>query len=93
MTLPGEIPSGADNEIDIDDLRLEIDALDTQILEAVARRQELSAEVGKIAIAKGEPRIEHGREHKTVSRYGVLGPDGKDLALLVLRMSRGRLGR
>ena len=32
------------------------------------------------------------REMKVIERYSVLGPEGKDLAMLLLRLGRGRLG-
>ena len=34
----------------------------------------------------------HSREMKVIERYSELGVDGKDLAMLLLRMGRGRLG-
>ena len=30
---------------------------------------------------------------KVIERYSALGADGKDLAMLLLRMGRGRLGQ
>jgi len=32
----------------------------------------------------------HSREMKVIERYSDLGADGKDLAMLLLRMGRGR---
>ncbi len=29
---------------------------------------------------------------KVIERYSVLGPEGKNLAMLLLRLGRGRLG-
>jgi chorismate mutase len=77
---------------DIDDLRREIDELDTTILEAVKRRTEVSKLIGKARMASGGTRLVHSREMKVIERYGELGPDGKDLAMLLLRLGRGRLG-
>jgi chorismate mutase len=77
---------------DIDDLRLEIDRLDAEILAAVKRRQEVSQIIGKVRMAGGGTRLVHSREMKVIERYSELGPDGKDLAMLLLRMGRGRLG-
>jgi chorismate mutase len=77
---------------DIDDLRREIDQLDAAILEAVKRRTEVSKLIGKARIASGGTRLVHSREMKVIERYSELGPDGKDLAMLLLRMGRGRLG-
>ena len=77
---------------DIDDLRQEIDRLDAAILEAVKRRTEVSKIIGKARMASGGTRLVHSREMKVIERYSELGPDGKDLAMLLLRLGRGRLG-
>jgi chorismate mutase len=77
---------------DIDALRLEIDSLDAQILAAVKRRAEVSQEIGKVRMASGGTRLVHSREMKVIERYSELGPEGKDLAMLLLRLGRGRLG-
>jgi chorismate mutase len=34
----------------------------------------------------------HSREMKVIERFSTLGPEGKNLAMLLLRMGRGRLG-
>jgi chorismate mutase len=77
---------------DIDDLRREIDQLDAAILEAVKRRTEVSKLIGKARMASGGTRLVHSREMKVIERYSQLGPEGKDLAMLLLRLGRGRLG-
>lgn len=77
---------------DIDELRQEIDRLDTEILAAVKRRAEVSQEIGKARMAAGGTRLVHSREMKVIERYSELGEDGKDLAMLLLRLGRGRLG-
>ena len=77
---------------DIDELRLEIDRLDAEILAAVKRRAEVSRIIGKARMASGGTRLVHSREMKVIERYSELGPEGKDLAMLLLRMGRGRLG-
>jgi chorismate mutase len=78
--------------IDIDELRLEIDRLDAEILAAVARRAEVSQTIGKARMASGGTRLVHSREMKVIERYSSLGPEGKDLAMILLRLGRGRLG-
>jgi chorismate mutase len=77
---------------DIDDLRQEIDRLDAEILGAVKRRAEVSKEIGKARMASGGTRLVHSREMKVIERYSELGPEGKELAMLLLRLGRGRLG-
>jgi chorismate mutase len=76
----------------VEELRQEIDRLDAQILAAVKRRAEVSQAIGKVRIASGGTRLVHSREMKVIERYSELGPDGKDLAMLLLRLGRGRLG-
>jgi chorismate mutase len=82
----------SDQITDIDDMRQEIDQLDATILEAVKRRTEVSKVIGKARMASGGTRLVHSREMKVIERYSELGPDGKDLAMLLLRLGRGRLG-
>ncbi|GAB7068452.1 hypothetical protein JCM12141A_27410 [Mycolicibacterium hodleri] len=76
----------------IDELRLEIDRLDAEILAAVQRRAEVSQTIGKARMASGGTRLVHSREMKVIERYSSLGPEGKDLAMILLRLGRGRLG-
>jgi chorismate mutase len=77
---------------DIDELRREIDRLDAAILAAVQRRTQVSQAIGKARMASGGTRLVHSREMKVIERYSALGPEGKDLAILLLRLGRGRLG-
>jgi|SRR6516165_3595273 chorismate mutase len=76
----------------IEELREEIDRLDAEILAAVKRRAEVSQAIGKARMASGGTRLVHSREMKVIERYSELGPEGKDLAMLLLRLGRGRLG-
>jgi chorismate mutase len=77
---------------DIDDLRQEVDRLDAEILAAVKRRTEVSKAIGKARMASGGTRLVHSREMKVLERYSELGQDGKELAMLLLRLGRGKLG-
>ena len=83
-----ETPKAAE----VDELRGEIDRLDAEILAAVQRRTEVSKRIGKARMASGGTRLVHSREMKVIERYSALGPEGKDLAMLLLQMGRGRLG-
>ncbi|HET8680797.1 MAG TPA: chorismate mutase [Micromonosporaceae bacterium] len=78
---------------EIDQLRTEIDELDAQILQLVRRRSEVSKRIGAARIAAGGPKIVHSREMAVLSRYRELGQEGRELALLLLRLGRGPLGR
>ncbi len=82
----------ADIAPDIDELRKEIDRLDAEILAAIKRRTEVSREIGKARMASGGPRLVHSREMKVLERFSELGQEGHTLAMLLLRLGRGRLG-
>jgi chorismate mutase len=77
---------------EIQDLRVEIDQLDTQILELIKRRTDVSQRIGRARMAAGGPRIVYSREMAVLARFRELGPEGKELAMLLLRLGRGRLG-
>ncbi|GAB18977.1 putative chorismate mutase [Gordonia effusa NBRC 100432] len=78
---------------DIDALRLEIDRLDAVILGAIKRRSAVSKKIGKARMASGGPRLVHSREVKVLDRFAELGQEGHTLAMLLLRLGRGPLGR
>ena len=97
MTPPTETTThtettGSTTVPDIDELRQEIDRLDAAILEAIQRRTEVSRMIGKARMASGGTRLVHSREMKVIERYSVLGEEGKNLAMLLQRLGRGRLG-
>lgn len=83
----------ADLPDDIDELRLEIDRLDAVILGAVKRRSAVSKKIGAARMASGGPRLVHSREVKVLDRFADLGKEGHTLAMLLLRLGRGPLGR
>ncbi|GGG17789.1 hypothetical protein GCM10007304_34880 [Rhodococcoides trifolii] len=80
------------SEAEIDELRKEIDRLDAEILAAVKRRTEVSRIIGRTRMASGGPRLVHSREMKVLQRFSDLGQEGHTLAMLLLRLGRGRLG-
>lgn len=82
-----------DPTTDLAALRAEIDYLDTEILRLVQRRTAVSQAIGSARRAAGGPRVVHGREMAVLDRYRELGTEGQDLAMLLLRLGRGRLGR
>lgn len=87
---PHDAAASAD---DIDALRDEIDQLDSEILRLVKRRVEVSKLIGAARMAAGGTRIVYNREMDVLARYRELGPEGRQLALALLNMGRGRLGR
>jgi chorismate mutase len=82
-----------DTDHDIDALRQEIDHLDAELLRLVKRRVEVSKIIGAARMAAGGTRIVHNRELDVLNRYRELGPEGRDLALILLKLGRGALGR
>ncbi|MDG3012211.1 chorismate mutase [Rhodococcus sp. D2-41] len=84
-----EAPMG---EQEIDELRKEIDRLDAEILAAIKRRSEISQQIGRTRMANGGTRLVHSREMKVIERFSDLGEEGHTLAMLLLRLGRGRLG-
>ena len=77
---------------DLAALRTEIDYLDAEILRLVQRRTAVSQAIGNARRAAGGPRVVHGREMAVLDRYRELGSEGHELAMLLLRLGRGRLG-
>ena len=96
MTVPTEDRTTDDSALPSDDgidaLRVEIDHLDTEILRLVKRRSEVSQEIGRARMAAGGPRIVYNREMAVLARFRELGAEGRELAMLLLRLGRGRLG-
>ena len=84
-------PTDADH--DIDALRQEIDHLDAELLRLVKRRIEISKVIGAARMAAGGTRIVHNREIDVLNRYRELGPEGRDLAMILLKLGRGPMGR
>ena len=74
-------------------VRKEIDWLDSEILRLVKRRAEVSQTIGRVRMAAGGPRIVYNREMDVLARYRELGPEGRQLAMALLNLGRGRLGR
>jgi chorismate mutase len=91
-----EPPAGPDPTLEtpeeIQALRVEIDQLDAEILRLVKRRTEVSRRIGRARMAKGGPRIVYNREMAVLARFRDLGPEGRELGMLLLRLGRGRLG-
>jgi chorismate mutase len=77
---------------DLNELRLEIDRIDAELLRLIKRRTDVSRTIGAIRRAAGGPRVVHTREITVLERFSELGPEGAQLALLLLQLGRGRLG-
>lgn len=82
-----------DQADDIGELRKEIDWLDAEILRLVKRRAEVSKTIGAARMAAGGTRIVVNREMDVLARYRDLGPEGRKIAMALLALGRGPLGR
>jgi chorismate mutase len=78
---------------DIAELRKEIDWLDAEILRLVKRRAEVSQTIGAARMAAGGTRIVVNREMDVLARYRDLGQEGRKIAMALLALGRGPLGR
>ncbi|MEO7125875.1 MAG: chorismate mutase [Nakamurella sp.] len=77
----------------IADMRVEIDAIDAELVRLILRRSEISHSIGAARASEGGTRIVYSREMKILDRFAVLGPAGTELGMLLLSLGRGRLGR
>lgn len=87
-----EVPVPKD-QAGIEDLRLEIDAIDAELVRLIQRRTAISHAIGTARKSLGGPRIVYSREMAILERFRALGPSGTDLGMMLLSMGRGRLGR
>ena len=101
--MPSKTPTAGDETVneqpslpadeEIGELRKEIDWLDAEILRLVKRRIEVSKTIGAARMAAGGPRIVYNREIDVLARYRELGTEGRRLAMALLNLGRGPLGR
>ena len=89
-------PSGTDDTLsdaEIQQYREEINRLDQVILDAIKQRTAISQAIGKIRTSAGGTKLVHTREVAIINQFREeLGPEGPELAQILLRMGRGRLG-
>ncbi|MGC9666696.1 chorismate mutase [Planosporangium sp. 12N6] len=85
-------PEPASPDAHISSLRNRIDEIDETIIRLWQERAALSQEVGRTRVASGGTRLVLARERQILDRFrAVLGDDGVQLALLILRAGRGPL--
>ncbi len=93
---PDLSPTGTDDPLSdaqIQEYRAEINRLDEEILAAVKRRTQISRAVGKARMGSGGTRLVHTREVAIINQFREdLGEEGPELAAILLRLGRGRLG-
>jgi chorismate mutase len=89
------VPASAENaaaDEHIGQLRHRLDEIDQQLIELWRERAAISHEVGATRVAAGGTRLVLARENAILNRFReALGPDGAQLALLLLRAGRGKL--
>ena len=97
MTFPSHDAAASGDDLpgpeQIAELRKEIDWLDSEILRLVKRRTEISQTIGAVRLANGGPRLVLNRENNVLARYRELGKEGQQLAMALLSLGRGPLGR
>ncbi len=91
--MPPTAPEEKTADAEIASLREEIDWLDAEIVRLCKRRAEVSQKVGAARMAAGGPRIVVNREMDVLARYRDLGPEGRKIAMALLELGRGKLGR
>ena len=88
-------PTGTDEPMAADEIRAareRIDEIDQAIIDLWLERARLSQQVGKTRMASGGTRLVLSREREIVDRFRTaLGPDGTQIALMILRAGRGPL--
>lgn len=85
-----EVPT---DQAGIDELRTEIDAIDSELVRLIQRRTAISHAIGAARKAMGGPRVVYSREMAVLDKFHDLGPAGTDLGMMLLSMGRGQLGR
>jgi chorismate mutase len=86
------LPTTADADARIADLREEIDSCDAEIIALVQRRLAVSQQIGELRRAAGGTRLSLSREQQVLARFQeALGRDGATLGMMLLRQGRGRL--
>jgi chorismate mutase len=84
------LPSATSDRIA--DLRTRIDEIDAQLIQLWLERAAISKEVGATRMAAGGTRLVLSREQEILARFrDALGPEGTELAMLILRAGRGPL--
>ncbi|MBM2619262.1 chorismate mutase [Actinoplanes sp. LDG1-06] len=87
--------TGAGEPLAADEIRAmreRIDEIDQQIIDLWQERARLSQTVGKTRMASGGTRLVLSREREIVERFRqAMGPDGAQVALMILRAGRGPL--
>lgn len=72
--------------------RARIDAIDAELIELIARRVAVSAEIQASRISGGGRRLDLSRETEVIGRYTrALGRPGTSVAMALLELGRGKI--
>lgn len=89
---PARVISEAEATHKIDVLRDQINAVDDAIIRLIEERVSLSKNVGTLRAAVGGTRLSMSRENQILAKFAkALGSNGTPLAMLLLKISRGRM--
>lgn len=81
-----EVPNGVPGG------RARIDAIDAELIELIARRGAVSAEIQASRISAGGRRLDLSRETEVIGRYTrALGRPGTSVAMALLELGRGKV--
>lgn len=92
-TIPTKVSEEPHGDRTIEEMRTEIDEIDSELVRLIQRRSQLSHDIGATRASEGGTRIVYSREMKVLDRFAVLGPAGTELGMLLLSLGRGQLGR
>lgn len=88
--VPDAAPGADDAVATVIRLRHRIDETDGELIALIEQRIALSMQVQTVRKATGGPHLALAREAQIISRYrSALGRLGTEIAMLVLRLSRG----
>jgi chorismate mutase len=90
VTTVNDLSTAVDCDVDVQEARARIDALDDELIRLVRQRAELSRQIQQARIAQGDSRIAAAREGEVLDRWhAALDRPGVSVARALLELSRG----
>ncbi|CAM2888736.1 hypothetical protein [Skermania piniformis] len=90
-----DYPAENDAEYLVEPLLAEVEALDELILAAIRRRTALARQLGRTMIGPGRTVSSRSQQHRELAvlrRFAEFDQEGRTLAMVLLRLGRGRPG-
>jgi chorismate mutase len=85
-------PTGGEPDLppipEVEGLQLHLDRLDAELLSLIRRRTAMAQQLGAARVRAGGPRFVHDHELAVVRSYQQLGPAGRDLATILVKLGR-----